>query len=117
MERALWNLLENAVKYSPPQAAVDIDIAESGEEIEIAVCDRGPGLPGDEHETLFGLFARGQTESSIPGAGIGLAIVRSVAEIHQGRLQASPRDGGGTCFRLRLPIGQRPLIDFEDKDD
>lgn len=115
MERALWNLLENAVKYSPSGAPVELNIRQCGELLEIVVCDRGPGLPADGAEALFGLFQRGRTESNVPGAGIGLAIVKSIADLHHGQLDAEARIGGGSRFRLTLPIGQPPQINFGDE--
>ena len=115
MERALWNLLENAVKYSPPGTPIELNICQNGELLEIIVCDRGPGLPENGAEALFGLFQRGRPESNVPGAGIGLAIVKSIADLHRGQLDAEARDGGGSCFRLTLPIGQPPQINFEDE--
>ena len=66
-------------------------------------------------EALFGLFQRGRPESNVPGAGIGLAIVKSIADLHHGQLSAETRVGGGSCFRLTLPIGQPPQINFEDE--
>lgn len=115
MERALWNLLENALKYSPDAAPVELSIARDGETIDIAVADRGPGLPDGDVEVLFGLFARGRVESSVPGAGIGLAIVKSIADVHHGRLRAERRAGGGAVFHLALPVGESPKIDFGDE--
>ena len=112
MERALWNLLENALKYAPPEAPIDLDIRQAGGYIEIAIADRGPGLPPGDNESLFGLFQRGQSESNVPGAGIGLAIVKNIAEIHQGNVWAVPREGGGSSFYLSLPVGQPPDINF-----
>lgn len=80
-------------------------------------CDQGPdgpGLPTDDSDALFGLFRRGQTESSVPGAGIGLAIVKNIADVHQGQAWAESRPGGGSCFHLALPVGQAPSINFGD---
>ena len=119
MERALWNLLENAVKYSPDDTPIELNIRRikdgGGDNIDIEVCDRGPGLPSDDGESLFGLFQRGQTESSVPGVGIGLAIVKSIADVHQGKLWARQRNGGGSCFHLSLPVGQPPEINFGEE--
>lgn len=66
MERALWNLLENAVKYSPPGTPIELNICQKGELLEIIVCDRGRGLPENGAEALFGLFQRGRPESTYP---------------------------------------------------
>jgi len=114
IERALWNLLENAIKYSPGDSPVELNIRQLGEEIDIVVCDRGEGLPTEDVEALFGLFQRGHAESSIPGAGLGLAIVKGIAEAHQGRLSATRREGGGSCFHITLPLGKTPCLGLEE---
>ncbi|UCV05087.1 DUF4118 domain-containing protein [Dechloromonas denitrificans] len=115
IERALWNLLENAIKYSPADSPVELAIRRLGDELDIAVGDRGEGLPTENVEALFGLFQRGHAESSVPGAGLGLAIVKNIAEAHHGRLTANRRKGGGSCFHLRLPLGQAPCLALEDE--
>jgi len=116
IERVLWNLLENAIKYSPADTPVELVVRRIGDCLEVMVCDWGPGLPAEGGEELFGLFRRGQAESSIPGVGLGLAIARSIAEAHGGRVLAENRMGGGACFRLRLPLGSTPsLSDLEDE--
>lgn len=114
MERALWNLLENAIKYSLPESPIELSASQQGETLDLCVADRGKGLSGQDIEGLFGLFQRGQSESSIPGAGIGLAIARTVAEVHQGRLWAEAREGGGSCFHLSLPLGTPPCLAITD---
>ncbi|GAB3481952.1 DUF4118 domain-containing protein [Azotobacter salinestris] len=116
VERVLWNLLENAIKYSPADTPVELVARRFGDWLDVMVCDWGPGLPADGGEELFGLFRRGQSESSIPGVGLGLAIARSIAEAHGGQVLAENRMGGGACFRLRLPLGNAPtLSDLENE--
>ncbi|HJW24328.1 MAG TPA: ATP-binding protein [Rhodocyclaceae bacterium] len=115
IERVLWNLLENAIKYSPAEMPVDIVVRPAGDQVDVMVCDRGPGLPPGGVDELFGLFRRGQVESTIPGVGLGLAIARTIAEAHGGQILADSRPGGGACFRLRLPVGSPPsLEDLEE---
>lgn len=108
VERVLWNLLENAIKYSPADTPVELEVRRVGEWMDLMVSDWGPGLPPGNSEELFGMFRRGQVESSIPGVGLGLSIARGIAEAHGGQLLADNRLGGGACFRLRLPIGNPP---------
>lgn len=116
IERALWNLLENAIKYSPPETPVELVVRQQGEWVDIGVYDWGPGLPPDGIEHLFGLFCRGHAESNIAGVGLGLAIARGMAEAHGGTILADNRLGGGACFRLRLPVGVSPcLTELEDE--
>lgn len=116
MERVLWNLLENAIKYSPPETPVELVVCQADSIVEITVCDWGPGLPTGSGDELFGMFRRGQSESDIPGVGLGLAIARTIVEAHDGTISANNRFGGGACFRVRLPVGDPPsFADLEEQ--
>jgi two-component system sensor histidine kinase KdpD len=104
--QVLWNLLENAVKYTPPATPVDLAAFESEGAVVIEVRDRGPGIPPGEEERIFQKFYRatsGNTLSSVQGAGLGLPICRAIVEAHRGTIQALPRPAGGSIFRIRLP--------------
>ncbi|BBN87177.1 ATP-binding protein [Azospira sp. I09] len=115
IERVLWNLLENALKYSPAEQSIELRVAQSEGWLELSVCDRGEGLAPGQEEDLFGLFRRGRSESNVPGAGLGLAIARTIAEAHGGSVSAANRSGGGACFCLRLPLETPPdLADLAD---
>lgn len=116
IERLLWNLMENAIKYSPLDAPIEISVRQVDDQVQISVCDGGPGLPPGNIEELFGMFRRGQVESDIPGIGLGLSIARTIAEAHGGEISAENRLGGGACFHLRLPIGRPPsLAELEEE--
>nr|WP_275944066.1 ATP-binding protein [Azomonas macrocytogenes] len=110
IERLLWNLLENAIKFSPADTPVELVVRRLGDWVEVLVCDWGPGLPPEALEDLFNMFRRGREESNIPGVGLGLAIARGFAEVHGGQVLAENRLGGGACFRLRLPVGTPPTL-------
>jgi two-component system, OmpR family, sensor histidine kinase KdpD len=102
--RALVNLLENALKYSPPDAPVEVTLAREGPRLLFTVLDRGPGVDPAEADRIFEPFYR--PEASPPDAaryGLGLAIARQLAEIQGGTVEYTPRPGGGSCFRLALP--------------
>ena len=114
VERVLWNLIENACKYSPEGSPIEITASQDGEFVDVVVCDRGPGLPHGKEEEIFRLFQRGVLESSVPGAGLGLAIAHSITEAHQGKLLAKNREGGGSCFHMRLPVGTLPSLNLKD---
>ncbi|WP_153110167.1 ATP-binding protein [Propionivibrio limicola] len=114
IERALWNLVENACKYSPEQTQIRITASRQGEFVDVTVSDRGPGLPPGKEENIFGLFQRGNPESCIPGAGLGLAIARDIAVAHRGQLFANNREGGGSSFHLLLPIQSPPVFQPEE---
>ncbi len=113
LERVLCNLLENAAKYSPPGTQVQIRTFVDNEQVGLSVCDRGPGFPPDQIDRVFGMFERGQQESSTPGVGLGLAICRSIVEAHGGTIEAANRTGGGACVNVRLPRGKPPAIEDE----
>lgn len=91
----LRNLVENAVKYTPEDGRVDVAIARRGDAVELSVDDSGPGLPPAERERVLDRFYR-SGEPQAPGSGLGLSIVRSIAELHGARvaLDASPSLGG-----------------------
>jgi two-component system sensor histidine kinase MprB len=98
LERAIWNLLENAGKWSRDGSSVDV-ILEHG---ELTVRDHGPGIAPEDREHVFDRFYRAAAARSLPGSGLGLAIVREVAEAHGGTVTAEEAPGGGALLRLRL---------------
>ncbi|WP_254716311.1 HAMP domain-containing sensor histidine kinase [Actinomadura sp. WMMB 499] len=104
LERAVVNLLDNAVKFSPPGGAVDVRLAGG----ELTVRDHGPGIPPEDLPHVFERFWRSPSARSLPGSGLGLSIVaRSVTE-SGGTVVLEPADGGGTLARVRLPGTGRP---------
>src|SRR4051812_17227345 len=104
---ALYNLLENAVKYSDTGSVVDVGIAVNGEDgtVEISVRDHGIGIPGRDLDRIFERFYRVDRARArdTGGTGLGLAIVRHVADNHGGRVVVTSREGEGSTFTLRLP--------------
>jgi two-component system sensor histidine kinase KdpD len=101
---ALRHLADNAIKYSPAGTTITVNARaiQTPEEVEIAIGSAGPPIPSDERSAIFDRFYRGATGSSVPGSGMGLAIVRQIARAHGGDvlLEALP---AGNEFRLRLP--------------
>jgi two-component system sensor histidine kinase KdpD len=108
LEQVFINLLENAVKYSPPGTPVDVSAAAGKEEIVVEIADRGPGLPQGEEERVFERFYRVADGRRAEGAGLGLAVCQAILKVHGGRIQASNRAGGGAVFRFALPMGGIP---------
>jgi two-component system sensor histidine kinase MprB len=98
LERAVWNLLENAGKWSAPQATVEVTIKDG----ELRVRDHGPGISAEDRPHIFERFYRAAAARSLPGSGLGLSIVHDVAEAHGGTVSAEDAPGGGTLMRLRL---------------
>jgi two-component system sensor histidine kinase MprB len=99
LERAVGNLIDNAIKYSPPGEPVEIGL-EHG---ELSVRDHGPGIASDDLPYIFDRFYRGAEARGRPGSGLGLAIVQQVANQQRGSIAAEDAPGGGTLMRLRMP--------------
>ncbi|MGO9322426.1 MAG: sensor histidine kinase [Solirubrobacteraceae bacterium] len=99
LERAVGNLIDNAVKYSPPGEPVEIRL-QAG---ELSVRDHGPGIASEDLPYIFDRFYRGAEARGRPGSGLGLAIVQQVAAQQGGSITAETAPGGGTLMRLRLP--------------
>lgn len=108
LARAVNNLVDNATKWSPPGAPIEITLRDG----ELRVRDHGPGVPADERERVFQRFARGRDAQAVPGSGLGLAIVRQIAAKHGGTAWLDGADGGGTIAVLRVP-GTRVDVDAE----
>jgi two-component system sensor histidine kinase MprB len=99
IERAIGNLVDNAVKWSPPGGQVLITVADG----EFSITDEGPGIPQEDLPFVFDRFYRSTQARSLPGSGLGLAIVRQVVETHGGKVAAEPLDRG-LRMRFRLPV-------------
>jgi two-component system sensor histidine kinase MprB len=99
LDRAVSNLLDNALKFSPPTTTVEIVVRGSS----VEVLDRGEGIPQDDLPHVFDRFYRSPTARTVPGSGLGLAIVEQIAELHGGRVALAARDGGGVVARFELP--------------
>ena len=98
LDRAVANLVDNALKFSPSGAAVDVTVR--GTTIEVA--DRGPGIDPEDRDRVFDRFYRATSARTLPGSGLGLSIVSQIAALHGGSVTLEPREGGGTVARLSL---------------
>ncbi len=106
VRRALRNLLENGRRYGGAEADLGVTIRTRGENVAVSVCDRGPGVPPAMRERIFEPFFRlpGHAEQA-GGVGLGLSLVKQIAERHGGSVRCEDRAGGGSCFVLELPLG------------
>jgi two-component system, OmpR family, sensor histidine kinase KdpD len=102
IEQVLVNLLDNAAKYSPVNTAIDIDARKELNGVVIEVRDRGPGIAGGAEGRVFEKFYRG-ANSSVAGAGLGLAICKGIVDAHGGAIAVEGRAGAGATFRVTLP--------------
>jgi two-component system sensor histidine kinase MprB len=99
VERAVWNLVDNAAKFDPSGAPVEIRVHEG----TVEVLDRGPGVPAEDVAHVFDRFYRPIASRSLPGSGLGLAIVKDVADANGGRVYVVAREGGGSVFGIAWP--------------
>lgn len=107
IQQALVNLLDNAIKFSPAGSRVDIRLKVTDSNWEIQITDQGPGIPAAEHERVFQKFHRlgSELRRETQGTGIGLSLVKAVAEAHGGRVALASTPGQGSIFTLIGPIG------------
>jgi two-component system sensor histidine kinase TctE len=104
VEAALRNIIDNAIKYSDADSLVEIIARAAGGKAEITVADRGRGLSGLTHDRLKRRFLRGANVGDVAGSGLGLTIVEEATTAMGGQFTLSPREGGGTCAILSLPL-------------
>jgi signal transduction histidine kinase len=106
LSRAIRNLLENAVKYSPNAPAVQVHLERKGDRLAIRVHDDGFGIPAAEQKRIFDKFVRGAASKAlnVPGTGIGLAMTQQIVRAHGGEIQLESEPGRGTTFTIELPV-------------
>jgi len=104
MEQVLVNLLDNALKYSPPGSPIEISVACQDNQALIRIADRGSGIPAAELEQIFGKFHRLKSPGQAKGLGLGLSICKGIVEAHGGRIWAEGRSGGGSVFTVALQL-------------
>jgi two-component system sensor histidine kinase KdpD len=122
IEQALFNVLENAAKFSPAGEPIRLRARRTGERLILEVVDRGPGIPPAERERIFDLFysgtgSDGTSARSVAGcgSGLGLTIVRGMIGAHGGSVEALAGDGGaGTTIRISLPLVEPPSPEKEE---
>lgn len=106
LQQAVLNLLDNAIKHSPPKSEVSLNIQRTSDRFEISVTDSGPGIPATEHRRIFDRFYRlgSELRRETPGVGIGLSIVQHIVEGHRGEIHVESEPGHGARFTIFLPI-------------
>jgi two-component system OmpR family sensor kinase len=102
--RLIFNLGENAIKYTPAGGGVVITLTSSEKEASLQVSDTGQGIAPEEQERIFDRFYRGDQARSRGGAGLGLALARSIVLVHHGRITVESNPGKGSCFCVMLPL-------------
>ncbi len=113
LEQVVINLVENAVKYTPPRSAIDLSASVGDREVVVKVADRGPGIPSGEESRIFDKFYRGKSARE-GGVGLGLTICRGIVQAHGGRIWVENRPGGGALFQFTIPLSEKqPDVEME----
>jgi signal transduction histidine kinase len=115
LQHALANLIENAIKFTPPGGEVTLSSWRRGDEVGVTVSDTGPGIPAAERAHVFDRFYRVDRSRSREsgGSGLGLAICREIATAHGGRVWVESEEGAGSAFSLALPA-EEPAAPVSD---
>lgn len=107
LEQLIWNLVDNAIRHSPPAASVTVSVTRTDDGVRISVSDSGPGIPPAERGRIFERFHRGDeartASGEAGGTGLGLSIVRAIVESHGGSVAVGDAQGGGARFDVLLP--------------
>jgi len=111
LAQVLDNLFDNAIRYSPDDSVIEVEVIQSGDEVHCAVKDRGKGISAEHLPLIFERFYRADSarDRQTGGAGLGLAIARALIESQGGRISAESVSGSGTVMRFSLPASQLPV--------
>ncbi len=120
LERAIVNLLDNAIKFTPKEGIVSISLNTENKTVAIAVTDNGVGIPAEIHEQIFDRFFRGNQQGveSVRGSGLGLSLVKAVVESHRGKIWVESQLGSGATFHVLIPITENNHLakEYENED-
>jgi len=105
VRQIVFNLVSNAVKFTPAEGRVDVSARLDDGQVEIAVADTGPGIAPEELEMIFEEFKQATDGKQAEGTGLGLPLSRKLVELHGGRLWVEHAAGNGSTFRFTLPVG------------
>ena len=109
IQQVLLNLMANALRHTPAGGEILVTARADGSEIEVSVCDTGPGISPEDAAHLFARFYRGREERAAgTGTGLGLSVAKAIVEAHGGRIWAENRPTGGACFHFTLPRAPTP---------
>jgi signal transduction histidine kinase len=114
LKQALYNLISNAMNFTPPGGVISVEADRSGHEMRLQVTDTGTGIENAEQKRVFDPFERGRTSDHRPaGAGLGLTLVKRFVEMHGGRVELTSAPGIGTTVRCYVPINGRTVDEAE----
>jgi signal transduction histidine kinase len=104
LQRVIVNLLDNAIKYTPPRGKIIVSVEEVDKKVIISVHDTGMGISSEDLPHIFDRFFRADKSRSVPGAGLGLSLVQAIVRRHRGEIKVSSSPGVGTTFEVVLPL-------------
>ncbi len=116
-DQILSNLLHNAVKFSPPQSRIQVEVAMQKDNVRICVLDEGPGIPEEDKAQIFDKFYVVKEQKALSGVGLGLFICRSLVQMHKGRIWVEDRPSGGSRFCFTLPHKSEVLRDEKSRQE
>ena len=118
LAQVVYNLVDNAIKYTPKGGRVLVQVGRSGQRVLLKVQDTGIGIPESAISHIFDRFYRVDKARSraTGGTGLGLSIVQNIVRVHDGDIEVQSKDGEGTCFTVYLPAAPDPLDDFDEPD-
>ena len=108
IQRVLINLLSNALKFTPAQGQVQVEMTAITGGVAFQVSDSGPGIPAADREKVFDRFFRSDANQNYQGTGIGLSLTKSIVDLHGGDIKVNESSTGGACFRVILPLAPPP---------
>jgi signal transduction histidine kinase len=108
LEQVAANLIDNAVKYTPPGGRVDVEVMRANQRALLTVRDSGPGIPTDEVPRIFDRLFRGDRSRAERGLGLGLSLVKAIVEAHGGTVEVASELGHGARFTISLPARPAP---------
>jgi two-component system sensor histidine kinase KdpD len=114
MERVVFNLLDNAIKYSAPETPIQLNVLSQSDQLVVEIINEGKGFAPASIDSVFDLFVRGDPEAASTGTGIGLAICKAIVTAHDGQITAENLLGGA-CVRFTLPLGTPPSFAEESE--
>jgi two-component system sensor histidine kinase KdpD len=107
--QTLYNILDNAMKYSPADSLIEVKVWQLGQEVEIEITDHGVGIPEEDLGNIFDKFYRIKRTDNVAGTGLGLSISKGIVEAHGGSIVAKKGIDGGTVISVKLPVGNSAL--------
>jgi signal transduction histidine kinase len=107
LEQVGANLLDNAIKHTPTDGQIDVDVQRDGNRAVLRVCDTGSGIPPEELPRIWDRLFRGDTSRAERGLGLGLSLVKAVVEAHGGSVGVTSEPGRGSTFTVSLPLAER----------